>query len=237
MPVHHDVVKRVLPKLVRERSAHLYLAMYERSRRYSSQRFAANLTDLSRLIDCDPRTARECIIELCRGKFVEMVHKGGRKRSRTDKPIFRVPASDFDLESGNWFPVPKFLVTEYIPKFAGSLLLVILLYFQHLKWQPYCWVGVSGLQQKIKWATRTIYDALNRLGHRKKWERLNTDLPWPLEISYSPDRTKRRFTVRAVKYYRPKGRKTNVVALTKEFAEWYRTRARRTHGDADDLGA
>jgi hypothetical protein len=218
IPVPKEVFEEVLPKVVRKLAAHLYIAMYERACRNRSKPFAANLHDLSEYIKCDPRTARRCIMELCRKDFVEMVYGEWKLRSRTDKPKFRVPLSEVELEAGGWVPVPRFLVTRYLPRFRGSLLLIILLYYQHLSWKNYCWPGAAALQRKTRWQPRTVYHALNVMGHQRRWERLGTGLPWPLEITYSPDRKTRRFSVRAVRFYRPPGRKKPVVSLTDEFA-------------------
>lgn len=221
MPVQNDVFTQVFPALEKHRAPHLYMAMYERARRSQTGKFAANLQDLSELIDCDPRTARNCVIELCQKGFVKMVYQGGAARSRTDKPKFRVPLAELDLAPGGWAPIPRFLVNRYLPAFPGSLLLIVLLHIQHFRWQTHSWVGVTGLRKITKWRPRTIYRALNLMGHRKRWEQLRTGLPWPLRITYSPDGKTRHFSVRAVRYYLPPGRKKRVVGLSEEFAIYF----------------
>jgi hypothetical protein len=204
MPVENDVFGKVFPKLRERRAPHVYMAMYQRAQRVRSKEFAMNLRELSELIKCDPRTARKCIIELLGKGFVKMPHKGGAKRSRTDKPRFRVPLlSESELASGGWVPVPLFLVNRYLQSFPGSLLIIILLYIQHLKWEDHCWIGLTGLQKILKRKRRTIYRDLNLMCHRQKWEKLATDLPRPLSIKYSADWTSRHFSVRAVQYYLP----------------------------------
>lgn len=218
MPVPNEVFGEIFPLLKEHRAPHLYIAMYERARRVRSREFTANLRELSELIKCDPRTARRCVIELVRNRFIEMSHIGGALRSRTKKPKFRVPLSENDLAPGGWVPVPRFLVNAYLQEFPGSLLLIILLYFQHLHWKETCWVGITGLRKIVNWQPRTIYRALNLMGHERRWEKLRTGLPWPLEISYSQSGATRHFSVRAVRYYLPTGRQKRVVKLSDEFA-------------------
>jgi hypothetical protein len=221
MPVQNEVFAKVFPNLKQRRAAHLYMAMYERATRVRSRELAMNLRQLSELIKCDPRTVRKCIIELLRGGCVEMVHKGGSLRSRTDKPRFRVPLSELDLAPGGWVPVPRFLVTRYLQEFPGSLLLIILLHIQHFHWMDYCWIGLEGLQKFLNWKPRTIYRDLNLMGHKHRWEKLRTDLPWPLRITYSPNKEKRNFSVRAAQFYLPGGRHKRVVRLSDEFASHF----------------
>jgi hypothetical protein len=217
IPVHSDVFEKVFPRLKERLAAHLYMAMYERASQVRSREFAMNLRDLSELIKCDPRTARKCIIELVGKGFVKMVDEGRANRSRTDKPRFRVPLVESELAEGRWVPVPRFLVTRYLPEFPGSLLLIVLLSFQHINWNDHCWMSAQLLGTITKWKRRTIYHALNLMGHRHRWEKLRTGLPWPLEIRYSGDWERRHFSVRAVQYYCPPGAKVKVVGLSKEF--------------------
>jgi hypothetical protein len=217
-PLKSEVFKSVLPTLRKNRSPHLYLAMYEFARHKPSKSFSANLTDLGKMIDCDLRTARSCIIELVENGFVDMVEIGGDLRSRTDKAKFRVPLADENLDHGFWFPVPKFLVTEYMPTYTGSVLLVSMLYHQHMGWNRYGWAGVTTLSKELGMKKRRVFDYMHTMGHEHLWKRLGTGLPWPLEITYSPDRETRRFSVRAAQYYLPFGRKKRVVKLQEEFA-------------------
>src|SRR5580700_10210385 len=82
MPLGNQFINEILPRLKRRRSAQLYLAMYQLSRRNSSRRLTANWTDLSKVTGCDPRTVRECVVELCREGFVQIVSQGRPTRSR-----------------------------------------------------------------------------------------------------------------------------------------------------------
>jgi hypothetical protein len=233
MPVQSAVLRKVFPKLRQHRAAHLYMAMYERATRVGPREFAMNLRELSELIECDPRTVRKCIVELCQKGFIDMVHKGGAKRSRTDKPRFRVPLSESELAGGEWFPIPRFLVTKYMQAFPGSLLLIILISFQHIEWNDHCWVGVSALRRIIRWKPRTIYSALNLMGHKHRWEKFGTDLPWPLEIRYSTNWERRHFSVRVVQYYLPPGHRHRVVGLSKEFETHFGYRKTSSRMDAE----
>jgi hypothetical protein len=235
MPVQNDVLRKVFPKLKQRRAAHLYMAMYERATQVRSKEFAMNLRQLGELIKCDPRTARNCIIELGKKGFVEIDHKGGSLRSRIDKPRFRVPLSESELASGGWVPVPRFLVTRYLQDFPGSLLLIILLYIQHFHWEDHCWVGSKGLQKFVNWKRRTIYRDLNLMGHKHRWEKLGTDLPWPLRITYSANGARRYFSVRAVQYYLPADRSKRVVRLSKEFETYFENRKASSRIDEEGV--
>jgi hypothetical protein len=218
IPLHFDVIGEVFPELQENRSAQLYIALYERARRVRSGEIAMSIRELSELIDCDPRTARKCISELVGEGFVIIDYEGRKLRSRTNKTRFRVPLSELSLESGKWFPIPRFLVTDYLKAFPGSLLLIIVICFQHRYWKRRCWLSMRFLEKTTNWSRRQIYHALNLMGHEHKWKKLDTQLPWPLEITYSLDRESRRFSVRAVDYYRPLGRQKRAVGLSEEFA-------------------
>ena len=218
-PLPNEVFEDVLPHLRNKRSRQLYIALYERVQRHPSKPiFTANLNDLAKIIDCDARTARGCIVELGRKGFVEIVDKGGKLRSRTKKPKLMVPLANKSLESGSWFPVPRFFVTHYLPKYPGTLVLIALLWHQHMKWKSYSWPGVNRLVEVLGMTRRSVYAYLHGMGHEAQWKRLETGLPWPLEISYSPNRQRRRFSVRAAQFYTPAGRKKPVVRLREGFA-------------------
>ena len=161
-----------------------------------------------------------------------MVHKGGAWRSRTDKPRFRVPLSELDLANGGWVPIPRLLLDPYMITVPSSLLLIVVIYFQHLSWRNDCWVGMKGLRKMLRWKRRTIYHALNLMGHRHRWEKLKTGLPWPLEISFS-NTGARHFSVRGVRYYLPKGRQKRVVGLSQEFAVHFEYSASAAKNDEE----
>jgi hypothetical protein len=216
-PLQNKVVS-VFSQLREKRSPHLYMAMYERVQRNPSKPFRANISDLSKIGNCDPRTARRCIVELVGEGFVTMVDKGGKLRSRTHKTRFVVPLAEESLGSGHWFPVPRFLVTHYLRKFEGSIVLIALLYHQHLRWKRDCWPGVRRLAKFLGIKPRRVYAYLNTMGHQARWKRLDIGLPWPLEISYSADRKTRHFSVRAAQFYIPDEGTKPVVKLREEFA-------------------
>jgi hypothetical protein len=216
-PLKNEVFGSVFPKLREHRSRQLYLAMYEYVQRPRPKPLMANLNDLSEMINCDPRTARRCVVELVGEGLVTVVDEGGRLRSR-EKATFAVPLAKEELNTGHWFPVPRFLVTHYSRTFPGSVVLISLLYHQHMKWRPYCWPGVKKLVSILGMKPRSIYDSLNKMGHETTWKRLGTNLPRPLQIRYSPDGKHRRFVVRAAEFYVPPGRNKPVVKLSEEFA-------------------
>lgn len=230
-PLHNDVFEAVFPHLRLNRSAHLYMVMYERAQRHPSKPFAANLSDLAKMIGCDTRTARRCIGELRKKGFVAMVDKGGKLRSRTNKPTFAVPLTQQKVEEGGWFPVPRFLVTDYLRQFKGGLVLIALLYHQHMKWKKDCWCGVKRLADVLGMKERRVYGYLHVAGHEHKWKRLGNGLPWPVETSYSADGQTRHFSVRCAEFYTPPGARKPVVGLSDEFADYF---GRKIHAADDD---
>jgi hypothetical protein len=223
IPVPAEFFRQVLPALEETRAAGLLLTMHVMVRSSRERRLRANLTDLSAQMHCDSRIVRRCLDELGDKSLVVRVHRG-TKRSRSDKPRWRVPLSEFALSAGGWVPVPRFLITHYLPVFPGSLLLIILLFYEHHGWRNDCWPGVGHLAELTGWKSRTVYRALNLMGHRHRWERLGTGLPWPLEVTWRPSKKGgeiRHFRVRAVHYHSRPGYRHPVVSLTREFGEYF----------------
>jgi hypothetical protein len=233
-PLQNEVFETVFPKLREKRSPYLYIALYRRAQRHPLKPFSANLTDLGKMIHSDSRTVRSCIIKLVGEGFVRMDYEGRKLRSRTDKAELTVPLAAKKLESGGWFPVPKFLVTDYLPKYQGSVVLIALLYHQHFRWKDYCWVGVETLSKVLGMKERRVYAYLHTMGHEHLWKRLGTGLPWPLKITYSPDGKQRHFSVRAAQYYTPLGRKKPVVKLREEFAVHFGYQKKSTVNDTEE---
>lgn len=221
-PIPHEVIEEVLPLLKFKRSGALYLHMFDLAWHSRGRRFAASPTDLARDANCDFRTVERCLSCLLDIEAVDCIHLG-TARSRADKPEWRVPLAEFNLRRGSWTPVPRFLIADYLPRFSGALLLLVLLRVQHYQWLNHCWPGVTYLAKKTGWSPRAVYDALHVMGHQLEWERLKTGLPWPLNISWHPTSNggqRRHFTVRAV-FYQEKERGRGAVNLTREFAEHF----------------
>jgi hypothetical protein len=166
------------------------------------------------MLDYDARTVRKAIGELIGEGFV--------KFSGRDDERLVVPLATGRLDARGWFPVPRFLVTDYLRAYPGSIVLIALLFHQHLKWLDHCWTGVPRLSKVLGIKRRSIYAHLNVLGHKKRWERLNTGLPWPLKISYSKTGEIRHFSVRFANFFTPDDRMKPVVALQEEFANHFR---------------
>lgn len=224
-PVRREVFKEVLPRLRHRRGALLYLVMYDLAWRSKKLRVRANLTDFSRWTGLEVRTIRKCIDELQSEGFIVLVH-GGRLRSRERKPRWRVPLAEFDFsKKGPWTPVPRFILQRYFRAYPKSVLLVILLWHQHIGWHNDCWPGVARLALRTGWSRRAVYNGLNSMGHRHRWAKLRTGLPWPLEISYRQSRSGREvrhFRVRFYNYHRKKSLGHSVVALDQEFRNFFK---------------
>jgi hypothetical protein len=222
IPVNNSVFECVFPFLTNKRSAQLYMAMYNMAQHSRTGEFSACLQDLARVTACDPRTVRKCIIELSSRNVVLMSNWRGTSRSRTRKPRFRIPLFDQGLVNGHWTPVPRFLVTHYLPKMSGALILLILLYHQHMSWRNDCWPGVGRLERLTNWSKRTVYHTIHSMGNRKRWDALNTGMPRPLAVTWEKAVTEqefRHFSVRAVNYYFSERQNCRVVGLSEEFGK------------------
>jgi hypothetical protein len=228
--LRNAVFEHVIPALLEKRSPHLYLAMYERAQRNPSKSFRANYNDLAEMVNCDARTARHCIRELLRRHFVKEV-KGGKLRSRTDKPKYKVHLADESLDSGEWFPVPRFLVTQYLRKYEGSAVLFAVLSIQHLKWRSEAWAGLKHYADMLGMKPRRVYAYLTAMAHQSRWEKLGTNLPRPLELTYSSDGKRRHFSVRAAQFYIPHGRQQPAVKLSEEFKAYFGLGRKRSKRD------
>jgi hypothetical protein len=74
----------------------------------------------------------------------------------------------------------------------------------------------------MNWPMRRVYAALATMGQSKRWEKLGTGLPQPLEIQYRRSKKgglTRHFHVRAVHYEQNSGHRS--VRLDREFAKFF----------------
>jgi hypothetical protein len=94
----------------------------------------------------DERTVGKCIAELESRKFIRRVRQGV-SHSHINKPCWRVPLTEFLLSDAASVPVPRFL-TRYIPRFSNTVLLPVLLQYQHISWQNKCWVAIATLSSR-----------------------------------------------------------------------------------------
>ena len=171
------------------------------------------------------KTVPKCIEELEQKKFIIRVSKGV-SHSHVNKPKWRIPLSEFQLDQGGWIPVPRFIIKRYLRDFHNAVLLLFILYYQHMSWKNKAWVGVTTLCKRTGWSPTRVRKALRTMGHEHIWNKQNTNLPWPLEILYAgkPGEERRRFRVRAVWYKRmkKKGGGVSTIQVSEEFRKRFK---------------
>jgi hypothetical protein len=222
-PVRNNVFSEVLGRLKETRSAAVYLILFDRAWHSTPKNILwATIADIGRWAGMDQRTAAKCVAELEEQGLVTRVRRG-KLRSKTNKPSWSVPLSNFKLAEGSWTPVPRFLVTRYCKASANAVLLVLLLYYQHMKYFNDCWTGVPTLAKRLGWSEPRVRRALTSMSSNSKWAK-ESDLPWPL--ARSGDGGRRRHSVRAIEYTkirRPNGSIKRVnVEVSEEFRERFK---------------
>lgn len=236
-PVVRAVFQEVLPRLGSAYCQVLFLVLYDKLWHSRDGKIFATPTDMAGWIGADQRTVDACLSELARLDFV-IPAELGRRSSRTNKPRWEIPVTQFDFATeGPWTPVPRFFIHEYPKAFPKSILLAVLLWHQHLNWKNDCWPGVTRLATLTGWSKRSVYQALNTMGHEHRWERLGLSLPWPLQIRTNRDKQgneHRHFSVRAVFYAAKKGRGRSTVMVTQEFAKFFHIRTGRNFVGSDN---
>jgi hypothetical protein len=139
---------------------------------------------------------------------------------RPAKPQQQASLADTSRSLGTekWVPMPKFFFREYLKAYPQSVLVALLLYYQHFHWRQFSWVGVPTLSKRTGWSHSSVYKAIHVMGHKHKWDKLHTGLPFPLQIDWSNGANgHRRFKVRFADYD-PKRKR---VFLSDEFAEHF----------------
>ena len=106
------------------------------------------------------------------------------------------------VRGGNWTPIPRFLVTEYVPAYPDSVLLLLLLHYQHLSWANDCYPGKLTLSEKMGWAHLRVSNAVGTMSESGRWKKVGTSLPTPLTTELRPFHkgTVTHYHLRAVRY-------------------------------------
>jgi hypothetical protein len=204
-------------------AASVYLALYHRAWRTKGKRVGASLTDLAKWTGLDYRTLAKCIKFLEWRRFIVREEKG-TLHSHSDLPIWKVPATRFDMKSEGWVPVPSFLIAHYLKAHRACLLLPLLLYHQNIYKQNDCYPSVVRLALMTGcWSQRMVYESLHLMSNSEKWDQLGTGLPLPVEIIRRRvaqfKKWIRHYRVRAVYFHRESKRDLPVLYLTKEFSK------------------
>jgi hypothetical protein len=201
-PFRNEVFAKELGSLEEKRAAALYLFLYDRAYHRPSKVVAATVRQLSRLLKMDERVIKKCLAELRRKELIRKIRSGVR-RSRINKDVWTVRLAVVDLKQDSWTPIPRVLIQKYLPADPNAVLLPLLLYYQHMNWLNYSWVGVTTLSKRLNWSTSRIRDSLRGMFDQDAWYSQN-ELQWPLRcrvVKNEKGERRRRFRVRAVHYY------------------------------------
>lgn len=214
--VHSEFFTTMLAKMANPRTAAIYLTLLERAHWHQNGCIKATIAELARRTGLHKSTVSASIRKLEGLHYLTCVYPGVQ-RSRSNKPVWQVHHARFVLRDAKWVPVPLFFFREYLKAYPQSVLVALLLNYQHLHWRKFSWVGVPTLSERTGWSHASVYKAIHVMGHKYKWEQLQTGLPFPLQIEWSSNGADghRRFAVRFASYD-PKRKR---VFLSDEFAQ------------------
>jgi hypothetical protein len=129
-PFPNVLFERRFATLKQKHAAAVYAILHDRAYRDPDRVVKATYTDISEWASLDWRVVKACIRELRRRHLVQKLG------SRT----WEIPLANLDLTKGNWTPVPRLLIQEYIPTYHNSVLLLALLRAHHFHWLDHCWI-------------------------------------------------------------------------------------------------
>ena len=201
-PFRNEVFAKELGNLEEKRAAALYLFLYDRAYNRPSNAVAVTVRQLSSLLNMDERVIKKCLAELRRKELIRKIRSGVR-RSRINKDVWKVPLAEVDLKKDSWTPIPRVLIQKYLPADPNAVLLPLLLYYQHMNWLNYSWVGVTTLSKQLNWSASRIRDSLRGMFDQDIWYSRH-ELQWSLRriiVKNEKGERRRRFRVRAVHYY------------------------------------
>jgi hypothetical protein len=217
IPIHYEFFTAMLSRMANPRTAVIYLTLLERAYWHDNRCIKATIAELARWTRLHKSTVTTSLKKLEALRYIRCVNPGVQ-RSRSNKPVWRIRHARLELKNEKWVPVPKFFFREYLKAYPQSVLVALLLYYQHFRWLKFSWVGVPTLSERTGWYQSSVYGALHVMGHKHMWDKLQTGLPFPLQIDWSNGVTgHRRFKVRFAEY----DPKRKHVFLNDEFAEHF----------------
>jgi len=205
-PFRNEVFQRVWGQLKQDYAAALYAILYDRFYHHRSHFTRGSLAKLLTWAHLDEDELGDSLIELQERKLVTL-EKISASHRHTGELRLKVPlAAPFDLKDGNWTPIPRFLIRKYIPAYPDSVLLLLLLHYQHLSWENDCYPGKLTLSGKIGWPHIRVGDAVGTMSGSDRWKKIATRLPRPLSTELRPlhNGTVTHYHLRAVRYEKKK---------------------------------
>jgi Helix-turn-helix domain len=173
VPVHVEFFTTMLAEMANPRTAALYLTLLERAHWHKNGCLRATIAEIARWSGLHKSTVSLCIRRLETSGYVECVSPGV-PHSRSNKPVWQIRYARFELNNEKWVPVPTFFFRNYLIAYPQSVLVALLLYYQHLRWQKFSWVGVPKLSERTGWSDASVYKVIHEMGQKQKWEKLQT---------------------------------------------------------------
>jgi hypothetical protein len=185
-PFRNEIFEGVWGHLKQDYAAAVYAILYDRFYHHQSHITRSSLANLLTWAHLDEDELGASLIELQERKLVSLEKMSGPHRG-TAKLRLKVPlAASFDLKDGNWTPIPRFLVKEYIPAYPDSVLLLLLVHYQHLSWENDCYPGLLTLSQRIGWPQNRLRSAVGTMSQSDLWKKVGSGLPRPLTVDLRP---------------------------------------------------
>jgi hypothetical protein len=217
--------KDLLAKLEERHSALLYLILYDRARHDEEHTVSATVAELVQWSGLNQRTVQKCVKELETQDLIRL-HKKGKLRSRSRKPVWWVKHADFSLAGGkSWFPVPRFTFRSYCKRYPNAVLLVLVHMYQHMGWNAYAWPGTETICDRLGWSATRVRDALRVMSDEESWRGISRRLLMPLKVYYIErnGRRYRRLSVLSVSYKRRAARRgSSAVWVSDEFRKYFK---------------
>jgi hypothetical protein len=197
------IINRVFDEELREfrenQAAAVYLFLIDRADHSSTKAVAITRAELAAAIRMDERVVKNCLDELSAVGFIEL-QRTGISHSRINKDVWRVPAVE-EVHTEPYTPVPRLIITEYIPAFHSAALLPVLLRHQHLSWNNWCWMGIAKLSKILNWSPNRVRDALGAMGTESGWKAKGTGLPRPVQMKTVTRSKKGKYYTNTVRHY------------------------------------
>jgi hypothetical protein len=226
-PFPERVFTDELRRLKQNGGAALYLHLIDAASHRPSPLISTTRAQLAATVNMDERVIKNCLDELRSHKFIQLRNEGVA-HSHVNMNCWLVPAAHKNSLADGWTPIPRLLVSEYLPVYRNAALLSVLLYFQHMGWNNDCWMGVEKLGEVLNWSPGRIRDALRTMATESGWSSLKTGLPRSLSVrtvkqskpaNASYTSTVRHYRVLAMEYTTQQQRFRRSVYIPKEFRD------------------
>lgn len=210
IPFRNEIFEQ-FGKLKERNAAAVYAVLYDRAFHSRTGAVRASFSDIARWTNLEARSVKKCLAELLDRKLV--------RKSKSRKRTWKVPLAKFDLRNGDWTPVPRLLIREYIACYPNAVLLLLILRIQSRKQLNYCWATSKGLGEMINWSESRTRTAMQVMSDDDKWKARNSDIPRPLSWWKHRETEEWRHRVRAIRYVKGTTENQWYVRLSTLFGE------------------